>query len=121
VTATGFLVVGLGLAPLACETYASKPLTVDRYHQTWLEPYDQTTCAEWRTKLTPAQRWAGAAGLLTLSRTPQDAASGRPAASVVDQFEAEIEADCRRAGAESATVSAVAARVYQSGRARYQF
>jgi hypothetical protein len=40
----------------------------DPYHQTWTKSYATTTCKDWNQAMTPEQRFAAAADMLTAVR-----------------------------------------------------
>jgi hypothetical protein len=66
---------------------------IDKYTQTWSQPYAQTTCAQFLTEMTESQRWVMAADILTAARNmKQD--TGLPPETLVTEFEQGLESGC---------------------------
>lgn len=67
----------------------------DRYTQTWGTPYSATSCADWSSRMSAEQRFAGAAEILEQMRQASGAvAPGRPPDSLIATFQNGITSTC---------------------------
>lgn len=97
-------VLGLAMFLTGCRTDSD----LNRFDQTWEQPLDETTCADWTETMTATQRFAAAAELLLSAR---EGMPGFPSDSQFTFFMSRITAGCDDAGAE-ASASEVAQSVY---------
>lgn len=97
-------VLGLSMFLVGCRTDSD----LNRFDQTWEQPLDETTCADWTGTMTTSQRYAAAAELLLSAR---ERMPGFPSDSQFTFFMSRITAGCDNAGAEAAA-SEVAQGVY---------
>lgn len=58
-----------------------------KYAQTWPKSYSDTTCSDWTAEMSPQQRFAGAADMLTSARNKGDEAEGLPPDALISEFE----------------------------------
>ena len=65
-----------------------------KYTQSWPKQYSDTTCTEWSTDLSPSQRFAASADMLTGARNKGDGGTGLPADSMIDDFSVGISSVC---------------------------
>lgn len=69
----------------------------DRYTQTWSTPYASTTCADWTSRMSQGQRFAGASDIVSELRRASGtvpSANYRPADQVISTFQAGISSAC---------------------------
>jgi hypothetical protein len=116
----------LGLSVLtACGTQSSglsgptaeQDTGMSRYVQTWSKDYDNTSCAEWVTRMTDQQRWTAALEMLKKARNGDNAFAPMPADARVDGFKTAVGASCAATGAD--TIAQAGAKVYLSGKRAY--
>jgi hypothetical protein len=86
-------------------SYATdKPNSPDApYKQSWAKSYSDTTCADWQSVMTPDQRHAAAADILTAARNKIDSGTGLPPGSLVTSFENDISQGCTAIPTETVT------------------
>lgn len=83
----------LGLISLSACSASSGSTTDDKYTQTWTTPYNETTCGDYRSKMTSKQRWVMAADVLASYRKV-DGGNTLPADTVVSRFEGDLATAC---------------------------
>jgi hypothetical protein len=88
----------------------------DKYTQTWPKPYDQTTCLEYRTKMTPNQAWVMAADMLTGARN-MERKTGLPPDAMVSDFADQMMTACEPAIAAGEPMVDVGTSVFMLDRA----
>jgi hypothetical protein len=88
-----------------------------KYEQTWTRPYGQTTCRQWLNRMSPGQRFAGAADMLTGARNKGDGGSGLPPDSLINQFKRDMDDACVN---PSQKLTEIGAAVYLTGRSKYR-
>ena len=91
--------------------------TGGKYDQTWTTSYQATTCEQWLNQMSPQQRFAGAADMLTGARNKGDGGTGVPGDDLVNEFKREVDNACTDPTASLATVGA---EVYLAGRSMFR-
>jgi len=66
----------------------------DKYRQTWVTHYDQTSCTDFQRVMTAKEQWVSAADLLSAARTDDVPDEVLPADAMVDQFAGDLDAAC---------------------------
>lgn len=66
----------------------------EKYTQTWRQSYESTTCAQWGTEMTAAQRWAASADMLVGARQQWGITDELPSDDLVDTFEDDLTDAC---------------------------
>jgi hypothetical protein len=90
----------------------------DSLVQTWGKNYSETTCAEWSSAMTPQQRYAAAADMLTGARNKGDGGQGLPPAPLIRTFMADVSEGC--SATDDWSVAEVGASIYLIGRDLYR-
>ncbi len=84
----------LGMAAFFALADAGRPSQApSRYTQTWGKDYSSTTCADFGDVMSPGQRFAAAADMLTAARG-QDRATTMPSDALVQQFATGLDTAC---------------------------
>lgn len=108
---TGFLVVLIS----ACSSTSGRGN--DKYTQTWSKSYASTTCTDWNDQMSDAQKFAGAADMLTGARNNGDGGSGLPADSLIEEFQGGVTTACV---IPTANVAEIGAGVYLTERETFR-
>ncbi len=82
----------------------------------WSTPYDRTTCQDWNTKMSDAQRRSAARSLLADARK-DDGGDGAPSSSLAQKFEHDVTQAC--VGDATSTITDTADAVYQIAHADF--
>jgi hypothetical protein len=90
-----------------------------RYVQTWSRDYDHTTCAQWKTSMTEAQRWTAAYEMLRDDRAGDGGIAKVPADKLVDRFKADITSRCTSPTAAAKAIPDAAQDAFDSGKTAY--
>ena len=83
----------------------------DKYTQTWPKPYGQTTCLDYRTKMTGQQGWVMAADMLTNARNTTKK-TGLPPDAMVSDFAAQMLTACVAGITDNETMPDVGTSVF---------
>ncbi len=86
--------------------------------QGWDKPAEATTCKDWSTVMTSAQRSAMAENVLESARH-SDGVGGEPPDALVTTFASALSASCAVGGGGGVNVSQTAAELYQTQRPRF--
>lgn len=87
-----------------------------KYEQSWGKSYSATTCGEWLNSMSPDQRTAAAADMLTGARNKGDGGVGLPPDSLVEEFSQDVDSSC----ATAASLAEAGATAYLDGRPYYR-
>jgi hypothetical protein len=70
------------------------PEETSKYTQTWAKTYSDTTCRDWSTQLTSAQKFAASADMLAGARNKGDGGTGLPSDALINEFSGGITNVC---------------------------
>jgi hypothetical protein len=70
------------------------PNETSKYTQTWTKAYSETTCDDWNTQLTSAQKFAASADMLAGARNKGDGGTGLPSDALINEFSGGITNVC---------------------------
>ena len=98
------VVVIFGVLMVGCQTDSD----LGRFDQTWEEPVEEATCADWLDEMSGSQRFAAAAEWLLTARAD---APGFPTDGQFTYYASQVTEACEAAG-EEARASDVATEVY---------
>ena len=97
------------------------PIAVSKYTQTWPKAYATTDCRDWLTKMTPAQRFAGASDLLAAARKRTAGATRLPPDARITDFGRDVSLGCTADIGGSVHLLDVANGIYETtGHAKYK-
>lgn len=73
---------------------SAQPERTDKFTQTWTKPYNQTTCAEFKSDMSEQQRWTMAADMLVNAQQVDDSDADLPKDALISEFEAGLNTAC---------------------------
>lgn len=100
-----------------CGSSGSSDSADEKYTQTWGKQYSATSCDEWLNQMSPGQRFAASADMLTGARNKGDGGTGVPEDDLIDEFAAGVDSTCD-AGASS--LAEAGALTYLADRSHYR-
>lgn len=108
ITTAVILTAGLLLAGCASTDDGSGAGTssTSKYDQTWDTSYAETTCTQWLEEMSPQQRFAAAADMLTGARNKGDGGDGLPSDDLINEFKAGVDNACVEPTAKLAEIGA---------------
>lgn len=90
----------------------------EKYTQTWRQPYESTTCAQWASEMTDAQRFAAAADMLVGAREVWGEPKKLPSDALINAVAADVSDTCT-AAPKTWSISELAATMFITDKDRY--